>query len=177
MDSTFGRGCDCCKKLCADKDSGEPSINSENNKTNLEDKLLKDNENTRHINNNDNIHNENNFTNNIGNNNNIENTPLIQNNNDTNKEDENEKKETLYFRKINKAAIGKENIKKCFNGSWYDACQNKVLLLQEVKGNGSDLLEVTGSNNDWEITDKEKVLGKANCNPNNNKWIIVKVIT
>ena len=43
-DSTFGRGCDCCKKLCADKDSGEPSINSENNKTNVEDELIKVNE-------------------------------------------------------------------------------------------------------------------------------------
>jgi hypothetical protein len=82
----------------------------------------------------------------------------------------------LYF-KIDKNAQG-EVIKKCFNNTWYNKCQNKVLLLQEVKVNGSDVLKVTGSDNNWEITDSlEKVLGNTGCNPYNNKWIIVKVTT
>ena len=87
------------------------------------------------------------------------------------------KEETLYFTKIDKTKKDEDNIKKCFNNTWYNKCQNKVLLLQEVKVNGSDVLEVTGSDNNWEITDKGKVLVSAGCNPNNNKWIIVKVTT
>jgi hypothetical protein len=129
-----------------------------------------------HINNNDNIHNENNFTEDIGNNNNIENTPLIQNNNDTNKDDENEKKGTLYF-KIAKVGLGKEGMGECFNKTWYNAYEGKVLLLEEAKENGPDVLKVTGSDNKLEIADQGKVLENADCNPNNNKWIIVKVTT
>ena len=86
------------------------------------------------------------------------------------------KEETLYF-KIDKTAQG-EVIKKCFNNTWYNKCKNKVLSLQQVNENGSDVLKVTGSDNKWEITDSlEKVLENADCNPDNNKWIIVKVIT
>ena len=200
IDSTFGRGCDCCKKLCADKDSNESFPNSENNNTNLEDKLLKDNENTRPINNTANIHHNNNnligdiannydshningnnnffpgnnidgnnnfyninwnndfslenfrnnnnienmkgnndfsLGNNIGSNNNIENInennnpfqekfkdnnnsnleQLILQKNNIYEEDENKKKETLYF-KIAKVGLGKEGMGECFNKTW-----------------------------------------------------------
>ena len=151
IDSTFCRGCDCCKKLCADKDNNESFPNSENNNTNLEDEVIKMNENAMPNNNNDNTHD--NF---------LENS---------------KKKETLYFAKIDKAGQD-DGIKKCFNGSWYKACQDKVLLLKQVNDDDKDLLKVTGSDNEWEITDSlEKVLENANCNPNNNKWIIVKVTT
>ena len=151
IDSTFGRGCDCCKKLCADQDSSESYINSENNKTTVDDKLIKDNENTRHINNNDNTH-----------------TNFLENS---------KKKETLYFAKIAKTGQD-ENIEKCFNGSWYKACGNKVLLLKQVNDDDKDLFKVTGSDNEWEITDSlEKVLENADCKPGGNKWIIVEVTT
>ena len=87
-----------------------------------------------------------------------------------------EKEETLYFTKIDKNAQGEEDIKKCFNKTWYNECQNKVLSLQQVNENGSDVLKVTGSGNKWTITDPQgKVLGSAGCKPEGNKWIIVKV--
>ena len=82
----------------------------------------------------------------------------------------------MYF-KIDKTKKDEDNIKKCFNNTWYNKCQNKVLLLQEVNKNDTGVLSVTGSGNKWTITDQGKVLENANCNPNNNKWIIVKVIT
>ena len=82
IDSTFGRGCDCCKKLCADKGSSEPSINSENNNTNVAEKLIHEKENTTPINNNANTYDNNNTfpVNNIESNNNIGNMPLMLDN-------------------------------------------------------------------------------------------------
>jgi molybdopterin/thiamine biosynthesis adenylyltransferase len=44
IDSTFGRGCDCCKKLCEDKDSNESFPNSENNKIIMNEQVIKRNE-------------------------------------------------------------------------------------------------------------------------------------
>ena len=85
--------------------------------------------------------------------------------------------ETLYFTKIDKAGKDK-NIKKCINNTWYDKYQGKVLLLKEAEKGDTDVLKVTGSGNKWKITDsKGKVPKNAGCNPNNNEWIIVKVIT
>jgi hypothetical protein len=83
----------------------------------------------------------------------------------------------LYFTKIDKTGQDENNIKKCFNNTWYKACEGKVLLLQEANESDTDVLKVIGSDNDWKITDQGNVLGSANCNPNNNKWIIVKVTT
>ena len=85
------------------------------------------------------------------------------------------KKETLYF-KIDKTAQD-EVIKKCINNTWYDKRQGEVLLLKEAEEGDTDVLSVTGSGNNWEITDQGKVLGSAGCNPEGNKWIIVKVTT
>jgi hypothetical protein len=96
---------------------------------------------------------------------------------DTDEGGEYENVKTLYFTKIDKAKKDENNIKKCFNGQWYDERQGTVLLLKEAKENDFNALRVTGSCNKWKITDQGKVLGSANCNPNNNKWIIVKVIT
>ena len=197
IDSTFGRGCDCCKKLCADKGSSGPSINPENNKTTVDEKLIQKNVNTIHNDIIDNIIYNNNFTDNIGNNNNFYNTnennntlpENLENNGNSNhkkkihdekfdnkkvNEDGNEK--TLYFTKIEKTGQY-ENIEKCFNVEWYKACPGKVLLLQQVNEDGSNVLSVTGSRNNWKIIDQENVLGSAGCNPGHHKWIIVKVTT
>ena len=87
------------------------------------------------------------------------------------------KEEALYFTKIDKAGKD-ENIKKCFNDTWYNACEDKVLLLKEADENGPNVLSVTGSGDKWEITDsKENVLVNAGCKPDNNKWIIVEITT
>jgi hypothetical protein len=83
----------------------------------------------------------------------------------------------LYFTKIDKTAQDENNIKKCFNNTWYKACEGKVLLLQEANESDTDVLKVIGSDNDWKITDQGKVLENAGCNPEGNKWIIVKVTT
>ena len=88
------------------------------------------------------------------------------------------KEKTLYFTKIDKTGQDENNIKKCFNNTWYDKYQGKVLLLKEAEKGDTDVLKVTGSGNKWKITDsKGKVPKNAGCNPNNNEWIIVKVIT
>ena len=61
---------------------------------------------------------------------------------------------------------------------WYNTCKNKVLLLKKANENSQNVLSVTGSDNNWEITDsQENVLGNAGCKPDNNKWIIVEVTT
>ncbi len=86
------------------------------------------------------------------------------------------KEETLYF-KIDEAGQD-ENIEKCFNGSWYKACGNKVLLLQETNEDNQNVLKVTGSDNDLEITySKENKFKNNACDSSKNKWIIVKVTT
>ena len=86
------------------------------------------------------------------------------------------KEETLYF-KIDKTAQD-DDIKKCFNGPWCDAYTGKVLSLQQVNENGSDVLKVTGSDNEWEITDSlENKFKDDKCDSGKNKWIIVKVTT
>ena len=178
MENTFGRCCDCCKKLCADKGSNEPPINNVDNNTNVEYDIIKMNENTAPINMETNTNdNENNLIENIENNNNSNTRRIIHNEKfDTKKVNESEEKKTLSFTKIDKTDQ-EEVIKKCFNGRWYKACEGKVLLLKEAEEGDTDVLSVTGSGNNWEITDQGNVLKNANCNPNNNKWIIVKVIT
>ena len=115
IDNSYGRCCDCCKKLCGDKDSSGSS---------MEEKLIKENESVMPINMNANIHNENNFTGNIGNNHGFHNTnenndfllennsknnydsnqvPLIQENNDINKGDKDRKEKTQRCTNSNKA--------------------------------------------------------------------------
>ena len=87
------------------------------------------------------------------------------------------KEETLYF-KIDKAGLGEEDIKKCFKGSWYKACEGKVLLLKEAEEGDTDVLSVTGSGNKWTITDpQENKFKDDKCDSGKNKWIIVKVTT
>ncbi len=198
IDSTFGKCCDCCKKLCADKGSSEPSSNSEDKDIIVNEKIIKWNEDTTPINMTTNTTtNENNLIENIGNNNNFYNTN--QNNNtipenlesndnsnhkkimydekfNSKKVNENENEETLYFLKIDKAGQD-DGIKECFNNTWYDKRQGKVLLLKEAKENDFNALKVIGSCNNWEITDQGNVLENASCKPGNNKWIIVEVIT
>ena len=144
IDSTFCRGCDCCKKLCEDKGSSGPFINSENNKIIMNEQVIKRNEEENKI--------------------------------DTNEGGEDEKKEILYF-KIDEAGKD-ENIKKCFNETWYNKRQGKVLSLQKVKENGSGVLSVTCSGNNWEITNsKGDKFNDDNCDSDDNKWIIVEVLT
>ncbi len=170
IDNTFCRGCDCCKKLCADKGSSEPCIKSDDNNTNVGEKLIHEEENTTPINmttntttnenlsgnskNNDDFHgtNENNNTfleNNIENNGNSNQRPLIPENrininaivSDTKKLPEDEK--TKVSNLVN--LLLKDNIicKKCVENTKE---KNKIVLVYDASkkdnGNGYDLKSV-----------------------------------
>ena len=181
IDSTFGRGCDCCKKLCADKDSGEPSINSENNKTNVEDELIKVNEEENKIGtiyslDADSYKSQVNSSRSDGlgdvSSNDKENEVL--NNNKDGNDETNTKEEILYYKIVDK---NDHSVQSCFCQNWYEQRKEGVVQLVSVKEkDNDDVLEVIGKGNNWRIVDKNGNSFKyKNCDPSKNTWIIFSI--
>ena len=181
IDSTFGRGCDCCKKLCRDKDSSEPSINSENNKTNVEDELIKVNEEENKIGtiyslDADSYKSQENSSRSDGlggvSSNDKENEVL--NNNKGGNVETNTKEEILYYKIVDK---NDNSVQSCFCQNWYEQRKEGGVQLVSLKEkDNSDVLEVIGKGNNWRIVDKNGDSFKYNnCDPSKKTWIIFSI--
>ncbi len=181
IDSTFGRGCDCCKKLCSDKDSSEPSINSENNKTNVEGELITKNEEENKIGtiyslDADSYKSQVNSSRSDGlggvSSNDKENEVL--NNNKGGNVETNTKEEILYYKIVDK---NDHSVQSCFCQNWYEQRKEGVVQLVSVKEkDNGDVLEVIGKGNNWRIVDKNGNSFKYNnCDPSKNTWIIFSI--